>query len=293
VSNARLGRQNTGPLLVLPIIIILFFVLLFPIVYTFLLSFSKFSLSSPQQNRFIGLDNYIKLVHDYEFGSSLWVSVLFTGVTVPLELAVGLALALFMNRAFRGRGIIRTVILFPWAIPTALNAIVWRWLYNTDYGLYNDVLMHLKIIAKPVNWLGVIPLAMIAMMIVAIWKTNSFIMLLLLAGLQSIPEELYDAAEIDGAGRWGCFKGITLPLLRPAILVALIFRSADAFRAFELPFNLTRGGPYNSTETLSLYAYKLFFQFIKFDYASAVAMTQFICLFVLGLCYIRALRIKL
>ncbi|MHA1664472.1 MAG: carbohydrate ABC transporter permease [Candidatus Njordarchaeales archaeon] len=293
MSNTRLGRQNTGPLLVFPIIILLFFVFLFPTVYTFLLSFSKFSLSNSQQNHFIGLDNYIKLVHDYEFGSSLWVSVLFTGVTVPLELAVGLAFALFMNRTFRGRGIIRTVVLFPWAIPTALNAIVWRWLYNTDYGLYNDVLMHLKIIAKPINWLGVIPLAMIAMMIVAIWKTNSFMMLLLLAGLQSIPEELYDAAEIDGAGRWGCFKGITLPLLKPAILVALIFRSADAFRAFELPFNLTQGGPYNSTETLSVYAYKLFFQFIKFDYGSAVAITQFICLFVLGLFYIRALRIKL
>lgn len=293
MSNVKLSRRGGGLFLVLPIIIVLFFILLLPTVYTFLLSFSKFSLSNPQQNRFIGFGNYIKLIHDDGFQSSLWTSVLFTGVTVPLELVIGLALALFVNKAFRGRGIIRTTILFPWAIPTALNAIIWRWLYNTDYGLYNDVLLRLKIIVQPINWLGAIPLAMIAMMIVAIWKTNSFMMLLLLAGLQSIPEELYDAAKIDGAGRWASFREITLPLLKPAILVALLFRSMDAFRAFELPFNLTQGGPYNSTETLSIYAYKLFFQFLKFDYASAAVMIQFICLFVLSLFYIRALKVKL
>ncbi|MFQ6066422.1 MAG: carbohydrate ABC transporter permease [bacterium] len=292
-SRSGVFKEYSGWLLILPIIALLFFVLLLPTLYTLSLSFSRFSLSNPQENRFIGLDNYVRLIHDHEFRLSFWISVIFTGVTVPLELAIGLAFALFINRTFRGRGVIRTLILLPWALPTALNAIMWRWLYNTDYGLYNDVLLHLKIIARPINWLGAVPLAMIAMMIVAIWKTNSFMALILLAGLQSIPEELYNAAKIDGAGRWVSFKEITLPLLKPAILVALLFRSMDAFRAFGLPFNLTQGGPGNSTETLSLYAYKSFFQFLKFDYASAMAVVQFACLFALGLFYIRALRVEL
>lgn len=188
---------------------------------------------------------------------------------------------------------VRATLLLPWAIPTALNAVIWRWMYNTDYGIFNDLLLKVGLVRTNINWLGQVPLAMISMMIVAIWKTSSFMALILLAGLQSIPNEVYEAAFIDGSTKWTTFKSITLPLLKPAILVSLLFRTMDAFRAFDLPFNLTQGGPVNSTETLSLYAYKVSFQFLEFDYASSVIVMQFAILLALSILYLRFLEVEL
>ncbi|WP_412710589.1 carbohydrate ABC transporter permease [Atrimonas thermophila] len=266
--------------------------MIFPTFYTFLLSFSRFSLLG---NKLVlsGLKNYSSLINDEEFWVSLKNSVLFTGITVPFELVLGLFLALWLNRQFRGKYLVRAALLLPWAIPTALNAVVWRWMYNTDYGIFNDLLLRVGLIRAGINWLGQIPLAMISMMIVAIWKTSSFMALILLAGLQSIPNEVYEAALIDGSTKWTTFKSITLPLLKPAILVSLLFRTMDAFRSFDLPFNLTQGGPVNSTETLSLYAYKVSFQFLKFDYAASVIIVQFAILLVLSILYLRFLEVEL
>ncbi|BER91279.1 sugar ABC transporter permease [Thermatribacter velox] len=279
-------------LLFLPLFGLLIFVMIFPTFYTFLLSFSRFSLLG---NKLVlsGLKNYSSLINDEEFWVSLKNSVLFTGITVPFELVLGLFLALWLNRQFRGKYLVRAALLLPWAIPTALNAVVWRWMYNTDYGIFNDLLLRVGLIRAGINWLGQIPLAMISMMIVAIWKTSSFMALILLAGLQSIPNEVYEAALIDGSTKWTTFKSITLPLLKPAILVSLLFRTMDAFRSFDLPFNLTQGGPVNSTETLSLYAYKVSFQFLKFDYAASVIIVQFAILLVLSILYLRFLEVEL
>ncbi|MCF7944996.1 MAG: sugar ABC transporter permease, partial [Spirochaetia bacterium] len=180
----------------------------------------------------------------------------------------------------------------PWALPTALNAIVWRWLYNTDFGFFNNILYGFGFTAEKINWLGEIPLAMVSMMIVAIWKTSSFMALILLTGLQTIPSELYEAADIDGASSFYRFRSITLPLLVPSILLSLLFRSMDAFRAFELPFSLTQGGPAGSTQTLSLFGYRQFFQFLKFDQGAAVSVIQFIFIFVLGLIYLKSFRME-
>jgi len=279
-------------LLILPLFGLLIFVMIFPTFYTFLLSFSRFSLLD---NKLIssGFRNYLNLIPDEEFWVSLKNSVLFTGITVPLELVLGLFLALWLNRQFKGKSLVRATLLLPWAIPTALNAVIWRWMYNTDYGIFNDLLLKVGLIRTNINWLGQIPLAMISMMIVAIWKTSSFMALILLAGLQSIPNEVYEAAFIDGSTNWTTFKSITLPLLKPAILVSLLFRTMDAFRTFDLPFTLTQGGPVNSTETLSLYAYKVSFQFLRFDYASSVIVVQFAILLVLSILYLRFLEVEL
>lgn len=168
--------------------------------------------------------------------------------------------------------------------------LMWRWMYNTDFGVFNAVLLQSGLLDKPINWLGKIPLAMIAMMLVAIWKTSSFMALILLAGLQAIPDELYEAGIVDGTSAWLAFWHITLPLLRPTIMVALLLRSMDALRTFELPFNLTDGGPVTSTESLSLYAYKNLFQYVNFNFGSSVVIFQFIIILALSLVYISFIK---
>ena len=280
--------RKAGPALVMPSWVIVGFVLLIPTVVSIMLSFTAYRPGT--SIKWAGLTHYIALFKDAEYRTSLFNTFIFTFITVPLELFFGLLLALLLNRVFRGRGLIRLAALFPWAIPTALNALIWRWMYNADYGLFNAVLLQIGVIRTPIVWLGTIPLAMVAMMLVAVWKTSSFMSLILLAGLQAIPRELYEAAYIDGAGGWSAFWNITLPHLWGSIFVALLLRSMDAFRAFGLPFNLTRGGPLNSTETLSVYAYKQTFQFVNFGYGSSIAVTQFIFLLLLALVYLSLLK---
>ncbi|PNR92511.1 carbohydrate ABC transporter permease [Petrotoga sp. 9PWA.NaAc.5.4] len=279
--------KRTGLLLILPAFIILIAIFIGPTIYTIVLSFSSYSMSGIQ---FVGMNNFIRLVNDPNFWTSFFNTLIFVGVTVPIELVLGFVLALVANRAIKGRALIRVALLIPWALPAALDALAWRWMYNTDYGLFNSILINLSIIDNPINWLGQIPLAMISMMIESIWKTSSFMALLILTGLQTIPSELYEAAKIDGASSWQSLRKITIPLVMPSIMVSLLFRTGDAFRAFELPYNLTGGGPVNSTMTLSVYAYNNFFQYLDFSYSSTVALVQFLILLVLAVFYLRTLR---
>ncbi|MFW5711628.1 MAG: carbohydrate ABC transporter permease [Spirochaetota bacterium] len=281
-----------GMLLVLPVFIVVFVILFLPTVNTIYMSFTDYSLTGSGSNSWIGLENYKDIFQSGEFIQSLINTLVFTGVTVFLELAFGMLLALLLNKLIVMKNILRTTILFPWALPTALNAIVWRWLFNTDFGFFNNLLYGLGITSEKINWLGDIPLAMESMMIVAIWKTSSFMALILLTGLQTIPDELYEAASIDGAGTFFRFRTITLPLIVPSILLSLLFRSMDAFRAFELPFALTQGGPAGSTQTLSLFGYRQFFQFLKFDTGAAVSVVQFIFIFIIGLIYLRSFKME-
>ncbi len=290
MSRTRLSEPAYGILLVLPMFVIVVGILFLPTAYTIGLSLSNFSFIKGAARSFVGLANYFAMFADEEFRSSLINSVFFTGVTVVLELLFGLVLAVILNRKFVMPGLLRATVLFPWALPTALNAIIWRWLFNPDFGLFNSILVTLGFSATKINWLGEIPLSMFSMMTVAIWKTSSFMALILLTGLQTIPADLYEAAEIDGAGFWYRLRRITLPLLTPSILLALLFRSMDAFRAFELPFALTQGGPAGSTQTLSLFGYRQFFQFLKFDTGSAVSVIQFILIMALGALYLRVFR---
>lgn len=280
-------NRKTGILLILPAFIILVTIFIGPTIYTIVLSFSSYSSSGIE---FVGLRNFSRLFNDPSFWRAFYNTLIFVGVTVPIELFLGFILALVANKAMRGRTLIRVALLIPWALPTALNALAWRWMYNTDYGLFNSILINLNIIDSPINWLGQIPLAMISMMTVAIWKTSSFMALLILTGLQTIPSELYEAAKIDGATNWQALRKITIPLVRPSIMVSLLFRTGDAFRSFELPYNLTGGGPVNSTETLSVFAYNNFFQYLDFNYSSTIALIQFLLLLGLAIIYLRTLR---
>ena len=283
-------RHLTGMAFVTPTLLVITAILVYPILQSFVLSFGQSSLDGSEPYRFVGLQHYATLAASDRFWNALWVTLVFTGLSIPLELGIGIGLAVLMNEHFRFKGIARLAVLFPWALPTALNTLMWRWMYNTDYGLFNAAALQSGLVDRPINWLGDETLAMASMVVVAVWKTSSFMALIILAGLQSIPRELYEAGRMDGMTRWQEFREITLPLLKGPILVALIVRSMDALRTFELPFNLTDGGPVTATESLSLYAYKVIFDFIELNYGAAIVVVQFLVIFAMSLLYILTLR---
>jgi len=266
----RAERERPGWYLA-PAALLLGIVTLYPLAHVAWLSLERRSLLDPEPPRFIGLDNYLRLAGDERFWNALGNTLYFVGVSVSLELALGLAFALAVQRPFRGRAALYGLILLPWAVPTAVSARMWEWMYNSEIGVFNYLL------GAQVNWLGSPAWALNAAILMDVWKSTPFVALLLVAGLQGIPRDLYRAAEVDGATRWTVLRRITLPLLAPVILVALIFRTIDAFRVFDSIYVLTGGGPANSTETLSIYAYKALFQSLEFGYGSTLAVSVFAC----------------
>ncbi|NEO08859.1 sugar ABC transporter permease, partial [Moorena sp. SIO3I8] len=227
-------EQRTGWLLVTPALLLLLLVYGYPILRSFWLSLFTKNLGTQLQPVFSGLNNYGRMMGDGRFWHSLWNTVIFTSVSVALELVLGIAIALILNQTFKGRGIVRTIAILPWALPTALIGLVWAWMFNDQFGVWNDILLRLGIIQDGINWLGYPTTAMMAVIAADVWKTTPFISILLLAGLQSIPQDLYEAYALDGATPWQSFKQITLPLLTPQILISLLFRFAQAFGVFDL-----------------------------------------------------------
>jgi multiple sugar transport system permease protein len=211
------------------------------------------------------------------------------GVSVAVELVLGMLIALLINRAFLGRGLVRAAVLVPWALTTVVSAKMWAWIYDGRYGVFNDLLMRLHVIDQPIIFLVRPEVTIWAMIAAEIWKTTPFMALLLLAGLQLIPHELYEAASLDGASRWQAFWRVTLPLLKPTILVALLFRTIDAVRMFDLPRVLTNGGPGKSTETVVLYTYNTYFTSLNFGYGSTLAVMAFLIVVAVSFIYIRVL----
>jgi len=280
----RHPRQFLEPLCFLsPALVVLAAVTLYPILYVLWLSLQRWSLIAGGHG-FIGLQNYVRLAHDGRFWNALSNTVYFTGVSVALELVLGLAIAVLLHRAFPGKGLMRAVLLIPWAVPTVVSAKMWGWMYNADYGIFNYLL------GTQVNWLGSPAWALHAAILMDVWKTVPFVAILLMAGLAGVPPELYQAARVDGASPWMIFRRVTLPQLRPLILVVLIFRTIDAFRVFDAIYVLTGGGPANTTETLSIYAYKILFQTLQFGYGSTLAVVVFFCVGLITLAYLRAMR---
>jgi multiple sugar transport system permease protein len=275
-------REHPG-LFLAPAAIVLGAVALFPALSVLWLSLEQ---RSPLLGaaRFVGLDNYARLLGDARFWNALWNTAYFTAVSVTLELLLGLGMALLLARAVRGRALVYSLILLPWACPTVVSARLWEWMYNADYGVLNYLL------GTHVNWLGSPAWALHAAILMDVWKATPFVALLLLAGVQTIPRELYQAAALDGAGGWTVLRRITLPLLAPVMLVVLIFRTIDAFRVFDAIYVLTGGGPANSTESLSIYAYKVLFQTLEFGYGSALAVSVLAVVALLTIFYARLLR---
>lgn len=268
-------------LLVAPALLLLFAVLAYPLGYSFWLSFHKWTLLTFRSGvPFVGLDNYIRLVKNPEFWRSIRVTVLFMGSAISLEFILGMGVALLLNQNIRGRGVIRSLILLPMMATNVVIGLGWRMMYNYDAGVINWMLSLIDI--PPVTWLSSVGMALPSLVIVDVWNTTSFVALILLAGLQTLPEEPLEAAIIDGASGWQVFRYIMLPLLRPTILVALVWRIIDTFRIFDVVFTLTGGGPAGATEVVSLYAYRNGFQKFDLGYASAISYAMIVMMLIVA-----------
>ena len=290
--EAKEARLAWG--LALPAVLTIVLVALFPLGWTFWESLHLHDLRMPWLGRpFVGLSNYLDAFGDPRFRGALGHTAFFAVASVTLELVIGLWLALALNRAFRFRGLVRAAVLVPWAIPTVVSALLWRFMFEGQSGIVNSALVSLGIVGQPVVWLVDPRAAWVPIILADVWKTTPFVALLLLAGLQNIDASLYEAARIDGASAWRQFRYVTLPLLRPALLVALIFRTLDAFRVFDLVYALTGGGPGTSTEPIALYTFNALLQNLQFGYGSALSVIVFVLTFSLALVYIRFLGAEL
>ena len=287
--DAAAGEERLAWLLVAPAVAVVLTVALFPLLWTGWESLHAHDLRMPWRGRpFVGVAHYARLAGDARLWAALGHTALFTAVSVTLELGFGLVLALIMHRARRGRGAIRAVALIPWALPTVVAALVWRFMFS-DAGVVNAVLVKTHAAHGRIDWLVDATLAWIPVILADVWKTTPFVALLLLAGLQNIDGRLYDAAATDGAGPWQQLRHVTLPLLRPALLVVLVFRTLDAFRVFDLIYVLTGGGPGTATEPVSLLSFTTLMRDLRFGRGAALAVIVFAIAFGLALIYVRLL----
>jgi multiple sugar transport system permease protein len=280
-----ISERRLAAMMVSPSIALIALVAAYPIIYAIWLSLHEYSVRVAGLSRWagpFGLRNYQEILWGNtsgEWWGAVGTTFVFTGFSVLFELLLGLAMALAMHSAFRGQGLLRTVVLVPWAVLTVVTAIMWRTIFDPTLGFVNAVL------GTDTVWLGQQPQALIVMIIADVWKTAPFMALLILAGLQVIPGEIYEAAKVDGATMWQRFTKITLPLLMPAILVALIFRTLDALRIFDLPFVLTKGA--HGTNTMSLESYQTFLANNIIGLGSAMAVLTFLIVMVVSFIYIR------
>lgn len=279
--------------LVAPALSFMLIFALFPVMQSFFLSLHHQFMALPQQgSQFVGWENYRDLLQDPLGKQALLVTVGFVLCSTLLELLLGIGIALVIHERFPGRGWVRAAALIPWAIPTVIASQMWRFIFNDQYGLAN-LLLFGEQVTDYIPWLAYPGYAWLAIVLADVWKTSSFAGLLILAGLQVIPDDLYDAARVDGATAWQRFWHITLPLLRPALLLALLFRTMDAFRVFDLVFVMTQGGPGGATEVLQYYGYKTLFTEGRIGYGATISVVVFLAIFVLTLFYIRTLGSRL
>jgi multiple sugar transport system permease protein len=271
-------------LMVSPSLALIAVVAAYPIGYAVWLSLHEYSVRVAGLSRWAGLSNYTEALQSSEFWDAVQTTFVFTGFSVLFETLLGLAMAMAMHSAFKGQGLLRTVVLVPWAVLTVVTAITWQTIFEPTLGFVNSLLGAVGLPDDTV-WLGQSPEALMVMIFADTWKTAPFMALLLLAGLQVIPDDIYEAAKVDGATAWQRFMKITLPLLKPALLVALIFRTLDALRIFDLPFVLTKGA--HGTTTLSLISYETFQTNRILGAGSALAVLTFVIVMVVSFVYIR------
>lgn len=272
-------------ILVLPTLLVVVLVAGYPLAQVFYWSFFKADIAFVEPPEFVGLENYAYLFQDPDFRQALWNTLKFTVVSVSLETVLGLAIALIIHSNFRGRGLVRTAILIPWAIPTVVSAKMWQWMLNDVYGVINVLGVKLGLLSQKVAFLARPELLLPSIIAVDVWKTTPFMALLLLAGLQMIPEELYEAASIDGASRWQQFWSITLPIITPALVVALIFRTLDALLVFDVVFVMSGVNP--ATRTLAVYNRQTLVDFQDLGYGSAISVAILVIIFAFVLLYMR------
>lgn len=288
------AKEKMGYIFLIPSLILIAVLVLYPVFETIRLSFFNYRIQTMALGEtFIGLDNFKQILSDSEFFTSLKFTLIFTVVAVSLETIIGMLFALIMNQKIPGQGIIRTAVLVPWAIPTIISGLMWKFMYSQQYGVINYILKTLKIITQDLPWLSDAQLAVVATIIADVWKTTPYMSLLILSGLQTIPPQMYEAAAIDGASRIQRFFRITIPLIKPVLSVAILFRTLATFRIYALISVLTSGGPANATQSLSLYTIKTYFNYGNLGYGAALATVTFIISLVISMFFLDSLKRKL
>jgi ABC-type sugar transport system permease subunit len=272
------SERTLGILLLAPAFVLLALIVVYPIGKLIFNSFFDLRLSGGGGGKFVGIDNYLLVFKDPEFWNATKNTVLITLITVPGALVVGMGLAMLANLPFKRKWPVRLALLLPWALPLSFAGLIFAWFFHTEYGVVNDVMRRVGA-DEPTMWLLRPNWAFAAICLTIIWKTSSFMALILLAGLQMIPKSLYEAAEVDGASKWQQFWEITIPMLMPSIIVALIFRTITALQTFDIPYTMTKGGPGNATETLAMLIHKTTIDYLDVGYGSTLA----VCMFVLSL----------
>ena len=287
---SRKGWLNRRDLLILlmPTIFIIFSLTIFPFIYSLILSFHKWNMMEPVGWKFIGLQNYRRMFfEDSLFWLSLRVSISYLVATVSAQFVCGLAVALLLNRDLRVKGIIRTLVVLPMMATPVAVGLIWRFMYNTDLGMVNYLLSVVGI--EKLDWLGNIKTGFWAVVITDVWQWTPFMVLILLAALQALPYDLYEAVSIEGANRLQAFRYITLPLIKPAILIALLIRIMESFKTFDIIFVLTGGGPGATTQVLSLYTYKVGFRLFEMGQASALSFFMLIIVLVIANIFLKVM----
>jgi trehalose/maltose transport system permease protein len=289
-SQLTRQRRRAAYLFVLPMLVILALVAGWPLLRTIYYSFTDANLGSLGTYKLIGADNFKSLAGDGDWWNAVWNTVRFAVVSVVIETVLGTIIALTLNAHIPGRGLLRAAVLIPWAIPTVVSAQMWNWMYNDLYGVLNHVFMALGLIQQPLAWTANPKLALTAVVLVDVWKTTPFMTLLILAALQLVPLEIYEAARIDGIHPVKVFWKVTLPLIRPGLMVAIIFRTLDALRIFDLPFILT--GNSKAAQSMAIYARQQLVDFQDVGYGSAASTFLFLVVAVFTVVYITAGRVR-
>jgi ABC-type sugar transport system permease subunit len=285
----RQQDARTAWLLLIPSLLVIAGVTLWPVISTFILSFFNAPTGINQVRTFVGLDNYIGMLKDRTFWETIGRTLYFTVVSVGLELAIGLAVAQLIHSRPLGWQFLRFGLIIPWAVPTIVNGAMWRWIYSADFGALNGLLLQLGLIKHYVAWLSLPQMAMNLVIVADLWHTMPFVALILQAALATLPEDLDEAAAVDGANAWQRFWKIRVPLLRPAILVALIVRTVDAFRVFDIVYIITSGGPAYKTLTITYLTYLNSFSFGKQGTGAALSFLISMVTIIMAFVYIRIL----
>jgi multiple sugar transport system permease protein len=282
------NERSLGWVMSLPALLAILGIVLIPMVQSLVQSFSQLDLARPQGNGFIGFVNYLNLLKDARYLQSLFATFRFSIISVVLELILGISIALVLNKNFVGRGFVRGLMILPWAMPSIVNAAMWKWIYNADYGALNALLSQLGIIHQYQVWLSD-PFWSTALIILAnIWKETPFTVIMVLAALQTVPEDLYEAAKVDGSSAWQSFINITFPLILPVLMIVSMLQFIWGFQTFELITIVTGGGPFSTTEMVTLRVYATTFRSLRFGYGSAMAYLTSLFILIPVILYVRS-----
>lgn len=286
----KLSDAKFAWLLISPAIIVVFGIVLFPLIETFLYSLKDMDLSMGNPGSYVGLSNYVSTLTDRDFWAAAGRTAYFAGVSISIELILGLFIALLLNENFRGKVFLQSIIILPWAIPTIVNGAMWKWIYHSEYGALNALLTQLHIIDQYRSWLNSPWLAMNMVIMADVWKMTPLVVIFLLASLQMVNKSVYEAADVDGAGMVKRLFILTLPYLKPTILVIIVIRTMETFKVFDIIYAITQGGPANGTMVLTYQAYIKAFSGLQYSQGATISYLIAMIIALLTFTYVRTMK---